>query len=273
MNAPTTGQWLRTAAIRVGVGSGRLGVHIGRRTVTYGRRRGASAKGWVGDSAGFDKGLRIGLLAGALLIARKIATAIARWAYHRIESGAWGPFLFAAAGVWIVAAYRCGRPGWEPKERPVKNASEVPEAEPESVEEEVAEEVPQPAPEEPPAVSLKKAPPVSPVALVAAVRDIGTPHAQLKPLAEHLGTTTDAVRAAAAGMAWAVKDVRMQGRSASAGLRWDEAPSPEEAYPSSASSVQVGAPDDDNDDGVLAVLVQDKQNPVRTHVVWRDQQP
>jgi hypothetical protein len=98
-----------------------------------------------------------------------------------------------------------------------------------------------------------------------------TPHAQLKPLAEHLGTTTDAVRATAAGLGWAVKDVRMQGRSASAGLRWDEAPSPEQAYPS-PGVVGAGQPADDNDDDrVRAVLVQDRENPVRTHVVWRDQ--
>ena len=103
------------------------------------------------------------------------------------------------------------------------------------------------------------------------MREVGTPHAQLKPLAEHLRTTTDAVRAAAAGMGWAVKDVRMQGRSASAGLRWDEVPSPEQAYPDPGVVGAGQLADDDNDDRVRALLVQDQKNPVRTHVVWRDQ--
>jgi hypothetical protein len=69
----------------------------------------------------------------------------------------------------------------------------------------------------------------------------------LKPLAEHLGTTTDAVRAAAGAVGWPVKDVRMEGRSSSAGLRWDDCPSPTILAPSSGV-VGAGQHADDNDD-------------------------
>jgi hypothetical protein len=60
--------------------------------------------------------------------------------------------------------------------------------------------------------------------------------------AEHLSTTTDVVRAAAAGMGCPIKEVRMADRSTSAGLRWDECPSPAPADPLRVSSEQVRPP-------------------------------
>ncbi|MFI0236345.1 hypothetical protein [Streptomyces sp. NPDC016845] len=116
-------------------------------------------------------------------------------------------------------------------------------------EEQPAEGEPDAAEEAPPAPAPAPAerPPVTPTALLEAVRDIGTPHAQLKPLADHLRTTTEAVRTAAAGAGWPVKDVRMQGRSASAGLRGDEAPPSLTTPPPPV--VGAGQPaDDDTDD-------------------------
>ena len=264
MSAPTTMQWLRTAASRISVGSGRLATHQARRAVDFGRRRYEAIAGWVGKSSGLAWLAKVALLLVLASRIRILLTAIAERVYERVESGAWGGLLFTAAGLWLVGAYRAGRDGWEPKQRPKPT---------QPVDEEPAGED-----EQPPITP----PPVSPVALVSAVRDIGTPHAQLKPLAEHLGTTTDEVRAAAQRMAWAVKDVRMQGRSASAGLRWDEAPSPSEAYPHPTVVGTGQAADDDNDDtnaqepeerfrvvpiGSEGHIVYDAQDTVRHHKV------
>lgn len=220
MSAPTTVQWLHTAIIRVGVGSGRRAAYLAAWVAHRSRRIWTRARGWLDEGVGLGWLLRAGLLLVAAAILRKILTAIAAGIYHRIEDGGAPWLLWGAAVCWIVSAYRAGAEDWKPKRPAAPGPAD--------------EEQEQAAPDggkQMPTAGQPKALPVSPVALVAAVRDVGTPHAQLKPLAKHLGATTDAVRAAAAGLGWAVKDVRMQGRSASAGLRWDEAPSPAEAYP------------------------------------------
>jgi hypothetical protein len=245
-STPTTREWLRTAADQVSVGSQRLIARSIGRTYRAIAARVSRWPGWV----------RLGLAVLVLLRGPGILARAGDRVHERVESGSWSGFLTVSAIVWVVAAYRAGRGGNVPQEPPA--------VEPGAEETEGAD--PAPAVEQRPGP-----PPVSPVALVAAVRDIGTPHAQLKPLAEHLGATTDAVRAAAAGAGWPVKDVRMEGRSSSAGLRWDDCPSPTILAPS-PGVVGAGQPADDNDDDrVRAVLVQDRENPVRTHVVWRDQ--
>lgn len=234
MSAPTTRQWLRSAADRVSVGSQRL---IAR---TVGRvMRG------IGDRFGrWPWWVQLGIAYAALLQGPQLLASIGDHVHERVESGAWSGLLSASAVLWIVAAYRVGgRPEPDP-------------AVEEGAEQEATET------EEPPATPPGP-PPVSPVALVAAVRDIGTPHAQLKPLAAHLGTTTDEVRAVAAGMGWPVKDVRMQGRSSTAGLRWDECPSPDEVYPS-PGVVGAGQPANDNDDDTSAGEPREGLRVVRT---------
>ncbi|MEU7048052.1 hypothetical protein [Streptomyces eurythermus] len=248
MTAPTTAQWFRAAVDRVAVGSTRLAADRARRTIWRLRRTIRRVRAWVGEaSSGFDKAFRLALLAAAVWILRKVGMKLGGWAYHRIESGAWWWLLGACSAVWIVAAYRAGHDDWQPTPPPADETSDESEQAP--------TEQPTPAvelsPEEQPAPAVEQAPagppPVSPSALVAAVLDIGSPHAQLRPLADHLGTTTDVVRTVAAGMGWQVKDVRMPGRSASAGLRGDEIPSP----PPPALSWRVvgaGQPADDNDD-------------------------
>ncbi|MFI1677045.1 hypothetical protein [Streptomyces sp. NPDC020607] len=237
MSAPTSSQWLRAAAGRISVGSQRLAVHLARRLVARLRRWYGKIRGWLNSPDGppWWAKLVILLLLGFLL--RKIVTGVVGGIYRRIESGAWSWMLWPAVLLWLIAAYRAGRPGWTPKS-PAPAAAEEPEPkaeEPTSTTSDTTEHTP------------AGPPPVSPVALVAAVRDIGTPHAQLKPLAEHLCTTTDAVRAAAAAQGWPIKDVRMQGRSASAGLRWDEVPSlpPIDPPPGVVGAAQRA---DDNDD-------------------------
>lgn len=239
-SAPTTVQWLRTAAVRISTGSGRLSAHLARRTVARARALYPRLRAWLARSTGLKWWLKIGVLVGAAALARKLAVAVLGGVYLRIESGAWAPLLWITALAWTIAAYRAGRPGWKPKTPAA--AAEKPDDTPAPEDQALAEAAAEQPPAGPPPVS-----PVSPVALVAAVRDIGTPHAQLRPLAEHLRTTTDAVRAAAAALGWPIKDVRMEGRSASAGLRWDEFPSPDRAYPS-RGVVGAGERADDNDD-------------------------
>lgn len=241
MSAPSTVQWLRAAVHRIAVGSGRRATYLAAWILHRGCRIWARATGWLGEGEGFGWLLRLAGLLVAAAILRKVAVAVALGIYHRVENGGAPWLMWGAAVCWTVSAYRAGAKDWKPK-RPAAPAPVDEEQEQAPPEDEVGGE------EQTATVEQPKPPPVSPVALVAAVRDVGTPHAQLKPLAEHLGTTTDAVRAAAAGVGWPVKDVRMQGRSASAGLRWDDCPSPPPVAPFEASSVQVRAADDNDDD-------------------------
>ncbi|MFF8482350.1 hypothetical protein [Streptomyces antibioticus] len=232
MTAPTTVQWLRAAVHRIAVGSSRLTTLLAAGAVRRGLVVWRRTAGWLGEASGLAWLVRVGLLLLAAAVAREVVASVAGSAYERLASGGAPWLLWGVALWWIVAAYRAGAEGWEPKQTPPFGAAEEQPAA------EAAEGT------EPPAAPT---PPVSPVALVAAVRDIGTPHAQLVPLAGHLRTTTDAVRAAAAGVGWPVKDVRMEGRSSSAGLRWDDCPSPTIPVPS-GGVVGAGQSADDNDD-------------------------
>lgn len=236
MSSLSTMQWLRAAVQRVAVGSGRRATYLATWTVHRARRIWGRARGWLDEGTGFGWLLRAGLLILAAAILRKIVTAIGTSIYHRVEDGGAPVLSWGAAAWWIVSAYRAGADDWKPK-RPAAPAVDAP-----------AEEQPA-APDEPvEAAAQPSGPrPVSPVELVATVRDIGTPHAQLVPIAEYLQVSTDAVRAAAAAIGWPVKDVRMDGRSSSAGLRWDECPSPKTTDPLSGD-VGAGQRADDNDD-------------------------
>ncbi|WP_228916853.1 hypothetical protein [Streptomyces sp. DH20] len=267
MTAPTTMQWIRTAGQRLSTGSARLATHLLARAIVRARTVWQKATGWLGEASGLSWLLRLAALLALAAILRKIVTAVAVALYARVEAGSAPWLMWGAAGLWVVAAYRCGRDNWTPKAH-TEEPSEDKEQQPEEPTVEAQ------APAGPPTVS--------PVALIAAVRDIGTPHAQLRPLAEHLATTTDAVRAAAAGMGWPVKDVRMAGRSSTAGLRWDECPTPPPADPS-PSVVGAGQPADDNNDdtsregareglrkepiGQSAFILRDPAETVRHHTV------
>lgn len=235
MTTPTTMQWIRQAAQQIATGSTRLATHLASRALHAGLRVWRRATSWLAGASGVSWVLRLAALVAAAALLRKIVTAVAAAVYVRVEAGAAPWLMWGAAGLWVVAAYRCGREDWTPN-RPASKAPASGE---------------QPADTSSPEPDVPQAPtgppPVSPVALIAAVRDIGTPHAQFVPLAQHLATTTDRVRAAAAEMGWPVKDVRQAGRSSAAGLRWDECPSPAPADPS-PGVVGAGQPADDNDD-------------------------
>jgi hypothetical protein len=235
VSAPSTVQWLRTAVSRIAVGSGRRAAYLAAWVVHRVRLVWARATGWLSEGEGIGWLLRLAALLIVAVVLRKLATAITLGIYRPIADGGAPLLCWGAAICWTVSAYRAGADGWKPKRPP---APEPPAAD-EKTE----------AREDPPATEWKPSGPlpVSPTALVAAVRDIGTPNAQLVPLAAHLGTNTDTVRATAAGMGWGVKDVRMAGRSSTHGLRWDECPSPSEVRPSS-TVVGAGQPADDNDD-------------------------
>ncbi|MEU9400563.1 hypothetical protein [Streptomyces sp. NPDC048242] len=272
MSTPSTMQWLRTAAHRISLGSGRRATYLTTWTLHRARRIWQRATTWLGEGEGIGWLLRLAvLLAGAALL-RKIIAALAVALYARVRDGGAPWLLWAAAAWWVVSAYRAGADGWKPRRPAVPQAKaekpDTPAPEPVQQEEARTPEATEgtvPEPEQPPAEPLR----ISPVELVATVRDIGTPHAQLKPIAEHLRESTDAVRATAASMRWPVKDVRMQGRSASAGLRWDECPSPPLPDPS-PGVVGAGHPADDNDDDAEYgfTTVPDEDNPARTHVIW-----
>jgi hypothetical protein len=244
VSAPSTVQWLRTAVHRVAVGSQRRALYLAAWTVHRARAGWDRARGWLAEGEGLGWLLRAAVLLGLAALLRKVGTAVLLGIWHRVEDGGAPWLMWTAAVCWTVSAYRAGAEDWEPKRPAIPTEGQ---AQPEP-----AADTEKGTVERTPGVTLSApgAPPVSSVELVAAVRDIGTPHAQLKPLAEHLRTTTDAVRAAAAGVSWPVKDVRMQGRSASAGLRLDDCPSPEDAYPLS-DVVGAGQPADDNDDDCL----------------------
>ncbi|WP_314411385.1 hypothetical protein [Streptomyces sp. DSM 40484] len=238
MNTPTTVQWLRTAGTRIYTGSTRLATHYAARSAQAAQRRFRSIKAWLASSTGLKWLAKAALLVGAAWILRKIIIKVGGGLYERLHSGTtW--LLWPAAALWILAAYRAGHPDWKPKQAPAEDESKPA---PEDGQEQPAQPAATPA-------SAPSVPqPPSPTELIAAVRDIGTPNAQLVPLATHLHTTTDAVRASAGAMGWRVKDVRQDGRSTSAGLRWDEAPSPEQGYPFSSVVGAGQRADDDNDD-------------------------
>ncbi|MFD6620071.1 hypothetical protein ACFWFB_33050, partial [Streptomyces albidoflavus] len=211
--APSTMQWIRRAGQRLSTGSSRLATHLAARMLARARRLWHSCYGWVSAVSGIEWLIRMAVLVAVAWVVRKIGETVAVGASRTVADGGAPWLMWGSLIVWILAAYRCGHPDWKPKPLP---------------EDEPTEEAAEESEEEQPVAAQAPAgrPPVSPVALVAAVRDIGTPHAQLRPLAEYLGTTTDAVRAAAAELEWPVKDVRMDGRSSSAGLHWGDCPYP-----------------------------------------------
>lgn len=238
MSAPTTVQWLRTAVHRIAIGSSRRATYLTAWTLHRVRRVWDGARGWLDEGAGFGWWLRAGLLLAAVVILRKIATALGIGIYHRIADGGAPVLCWGAAAWWTVSAYRAGADGWQPKR---------PAAPPDQPPAETASEQPPPGDEAPPRPPVARV--IAVAELNAAVRAIGTPHAQLVPLAEHLGTSTEQVRSTAARAGWEVKDVRMQGRSSAAGLRGDALPPLASATPS-RDVVGAGERADDNDDDI-----------------------
>ncbi|MFI8535372.1 hypothetical protein ACIGMX_34645 [Streptomyces aquilus] len=272
MSAPTTVQWLRAAIIRVGVGSGRRGAYLGAWIVHRGRRTWQRATGWLDEGEGFGWWLRLALLLLGAAILRKIVTALAVGIWHRIESGSAPWLLWGAATWWVVSAYRAGVEDWKPKRPAAPDTppeSDAPPAE-EQVELTPADKA---VDEDLAAEQLAAGPPlpILPDLRISLLR-IGTPHAHITALADDLGTTAERVREALAKWGIPVEPVRMKGRpSSSTGVKGGPAVHPALApRPEDVAVVAAGQPaNNDNNNGFTTV--QDEENPVRTHVVWRDQ--
>lgn len=250
MSTPTTMQWIRHALQRLGTGSVRLALHLAARTAHGARTTWQRATGWLNEGTGLGWVARLAVLLAAAALARKLLITIAGALYERIHAGAAPGLMFGAAGVWVVAAYRCGRDGWQPKHRPTT----VPQDEQAAPQETAAEQ----APAGPPPPTLQQ--------LHAALQRVGTPHAHIAVLAADLEVSPERVREALARHDVAVETVRMRGRGASTGIKSDALPAP--TAPTDGV-VAAGQPAN-NDNNNAWTTVPDEVNPVRTHVVWRD---
>ncbi|MFJ9758304.1 hypothetical protein [Streptomyces sp. NPDC101149] len=222
MTAPTTGQWLRTAGERIYVGSGRLFWLLARKVTGRARTSGQGVRAWLVETPGLNWLFRAGLLLLGALLLKKVIVAVAGGLARRVDAAPW--LMWPLVIAWLIAAYRVGRPDWPPpKAREAE--SEV------TVEREDGE--PHQVPSAPGAAEL-----------VAAVRQIGTPHAHLAALAEHLGTTGERVREGCAAAGLEVTAVRMRGRGSSTGVRGDVLP----PLPSPAPECVVAAGQPANND-------------------------
>ncbi|MFF5589712.1 hypothetical protein [Streptomyces hygroscopicus] len=211
----TTMEWIRTAVERVSRGSGRLCWLIARRITSKGAARarawGSGITSWLSEATGPAWLLRLALLVGAAAVARKILLAFGRSLGH---AHAPEGLMWALALVWLIAAYRLGRPDWQPPVEPEPEPeTEQPPAE---TEEETAEA------DDGPETSAEKVPrPFEPSLsdLRIALARVGTPHAHLAVLAAEIGTTPERVREALEKWGVPVEPVRMRGRGSSTGVK------------------------------------------------------
>ncbi|MEE4598239.1 hypothetical protein V2J94_41460 [Streptomyces sp. DSM 41524] len=240
----TTMEWIRAAAQRISVGSGRLCWLIARRVTSRGAARARAwwtgVKGWLAEAVGLAWLLRLGLLIGAALIARKALLAIGRSLgnAHAPEGLMW-----VLAVVWLIAAYRVGHPEWQTPAEPEPGTES--EQAPAEAEEETAEDDDEP---EAGAEQASAGPwePALPHLRIALAR-VGTPHAHLAVLAADLGTTPERVREALEKWGIPIEAVRMQGRGTSTGVKGGGAVHPALVLrPEDEAVVAAGQPRNNN---------------------------
>lgn len=267
--APTTLQWIRGAAHRVGRGSGRLTLWLARRVTRRGAERlrawGSGVGAWLGEASGFGWLLRVACLAVAGLAAREVLLAVAGGLAGRAGAVA-GPMVGWASLVWLVVAYRIGREDWRPRdEQPAEPGPPV--------------EQPADTPADAEPATPAERPLPTPLQLAIALHAVGAPHAQLVPLAACLGTTTDRVRQACAAAGIRIRGgVRMEGRSVSPGIAAEDFP-PRPPLPSPSQQGADGAllggvTSNNNDNNAttlqtregLLIITDDADNPYRHHV-------
>ncbi|MET9142427.1 hypothetical protein [Streptomyces sp. NPDC004042] len=265
MSAPTTTEWLRTAADRLAVGSGRLATrYVGRALAT--------STAWVGRWPGW---LKAGAVLVALARGPQVLARLGDWAHARAASGAWAPGLFTTAGLWAVAAYRAGRADRQPageSTTPVREGGEEPAAS-ESGPDDDAGEQPSAEPLLPGLPDLR-----------TALLRVGTPHAHLAVLAAAIGTTPDRVREALDRWEIPVEAVRMQGRGTSTGVKGGPAAHPALApRPDDVADVAAGQPGNNSNNnapdipaeeglrveaiGLSGAIIRDPADTVRHHTV------
>jgi hypothetical protein len=250
VTAPTTREWLRTAADRVSIGSRRLLARSIGRAVKAVIERISRLRWWV----------QLGLAYVSLLRGPAMLAQVGDRVHERVESGAWSGFLTVSAIVWIAAAYRAGRGD----ARPPQPLDAEPKSEPgqgDSAEE--------------PELDVEQAPagprlPALPDLRRSLLR-IGTPHAHITALADDLSTTPERVREALAKWDVPVEPVRMKGRpSSSTGVKGGPAVHPALAPRAEDVAVVAAGGAANNDNNNAFETVPDGENPHRTHVLWKD---
>ena len=113
MSTPTTREWLREAARRITRGTPILAGQLLKRGTAVTTKRARTTRknvsGWLGESTGLlDTLLRWVLLAIAAWVLWIVGRGVLGLGVH-VAAGARGA-LWPASAVWLVAAYRAGRP-------------------------------------------------------------------------------------------------------------------------------------------------------------------
>lgn len=273
--APTTMQWLRTAARRITAGTTVLAGRLIRRSTKTARTRGiglrAGISAWMGESTGaLEALLRWAMLAGAAWISWFLVRLCLGAGAHILTHARW--LLWPAAVWYLVAAYRAGNPAETPKPD-AETAGEPDEAE-------TAE---QPIPDVP-----------RPVFLALLYAELGDGRAvhlarAARALARHYTEYPWDVPAVAALCAahqiTTVDKVRAHGKGATRGVRREALPAVSSAPPaapavdvdvagqdpSTGPSTATSTPPSTGPDGEGQkgfVVVDDEANPVRAHVHW-----
>lgn len=275
MRAPTTMQWLRTAARQVTAGTSVLASSLIRSgTKTAGKKANGIRAGvgkWLGESTGgLETLLRWAMLAGAAWITWVLVRLGLGAGAHILTHAQW--LLWPAAVWYLVAAYRAGGLGAKPS---------VPAEEEQSAES-----------SEPDAAPLPDVPRIVFLAMLYA--ELGEGRAVhlarlARVLARHYPEYPWDVPAVAALCAThqitTVDKVRAHGKGATRGVRREALPAPSGAF-STAPAVDVDVagqdpstgpstatptgPSTDPEEGGQKgfVITDDETNPVRSHVHW-----
>ncbi|MFJ9037458.1 hypothetical protein ACIRF8_12825 [Streptomyces sp. NPDC102406] len=232
---PTTMQWIRRAGQRLSTGSSRLATHIATRALARARRLWHRCYGWVSAVSGVEWLLRVAVLVALAWVVRKVLTAVTIGVSRTAAEGGAPWLMWGSAGVWIIAAYRCGHPDWKPK--------------PLSTDESSADETPADEEDRKPGVEHASTGPLLPILpdLRIALARVGTPHAHLAVLAADIGTTPERVREALEKWEIPIEAVRMQGRGTSTGVKGGPAMHPALVPgPDDAAAVAAGQPTNNN---------------------------
>lgn len=260
MTTPTTMEWIRTAATRISRGSTRLATLLTRRAVHAGTTRAAGVRGWLAGATGLSWALRVALLLLGALILRRLLASVAGGLVHRIETSR--TLLWLAVTAWVIAAYRVGAEDWKPRTRPAAEPDEQVTVErDDEANTPAGSEQLEPAAEAPPLPTYDE--------LCKALATVGTPHAHIAALAEHLGAAPERVREALDRHGVSVEPVRMRGRGSSTGIKGDALPPP-----TPCPVVAAGQPANNDNNNALRIehgqgmtIVHDPADTHRHHTV------
>jgi hypothetical protein len=234
VTAPTSAQWIHAAANRLALGSQRLTAHLARRVTGWVRGVWRRTTAWLSDATGIAWALRLAVLLAGTWLLRKIGMSVAAAAARRLDSSPW--LLWPALALWIIAAWKAGRPDWQPGPAPA--AAEAPEPEP-----------------EPDPVSLAKEHSAGPTLddVLAAAHVLATPHVHLAAIEELLGAPQGTARRLLTEGGIRISDVRMQGRGTSTGVRASDLPALLPHSPEGVGGVVGAGQDANNSNNALKV--------------------